>query len=320
MSNPSNSSSGLKPAIIIVLLLLLTPICIWGYNILSKEKITGKVLIVQRDAEVKKLALIELYAVKASDVKKWKASINESMRLSVEEIHRMQKEAALAEAEIREIGEKRVVNASHCIERTKEATEAARRIWLIDRKSEPLRKQFRELIAKEPIPGSQELIKMAKDENWQDAYTLLSSSSLPESERISRMAESDYSKELGAHIDAIRKKLVGMRDALDDLIPLPSVKALPAGIEVHAKDVTDDTGSFTLNVQPGDYYIFAEGNRAVFSKTEHYFWAHPINVPSQESQKCLIGNLNLNGESTMKDDLWHELRMAIAEQKSALHP
>jgi hypothetical protein len=320
MNTPIKRGGGIKIAIVIITLLLLTPICIWGYRLISKEQINGKVLIVQKDADVKRLALIELYAVSASDVLTWKAAINESLRISVGEIHRLQKEALLAEAEIREIGEKRIANAAQCIDRTKEATEAARRIWLIDRKSEPLRKQFRELISKEPIPGSQELVKMSNDENWQDAYALLTTSSIPEAERINRLAESDYSKELTAHIDATRKKLVGMRDALDDLIPPSTVKALPADIEIYAKDVTDDTGSFILNVPPGDYYIFAEGNRAVSSKTEYYFWAHPIRVPSQESQKCLIGNLNLNGESTIKDDLWYELRMAIAEQKSILRP
>ena len=320
MSTQVNTNGFIKAGIFIVALVLLTPICILGYKALSKEKINGKVLIVQKDAEVKKLALIELYAVSDIDVKKWKIAVFDSLRLAVEDIHRSQKEAALVESEIREIGEKRVVNSAQCIERTKEATEAARRIWLIDRKSDPLRKQFRELINKEPIPGSQELTKMTKDENWQDAYALLTTSSLPEAERINRLAESDYSKELSAHIEATRKKLVRMRDGLDDLIPQPSVKSLPAGIKIYAKDVTDDTGSFTLNVAPGDYYIFAEGTRAVPSKTEYYFWAHPIRVPSQESQKCLIGNLNLNGESTIKDDLWYELRMAISEQKSILKP
>lgn len=320
MNTPAPTNRGIKVAIVIAVLLLLLPVGIWGYRLISMKQISGKVLIVQRDANVKKLALIELYAVSDSDVARWRASIYETLRLSVSEIHRLQKEAESAESEIREIGEKRVANSTECIMRTKEATEAARRIWLIDRKSESLRNQFRELITKEQIPGSQELIKLAKDENWQDAYALLTASSLPESERISRFAASDYDKQMGSHIDATRKKLVGMRDALDDLVPHSTVKALPAYVKILAKDVTDETGSFTLNVPPGDYYVFAEGARAVFSKTEHYFWAHSIKVPSQESEKCLIGNLNLNGDSTIKDDLWYELRRTIAEQKSLIRP
>lgn len=320
MSTTSPSNSRVKLAVIVVSLLLLIPLSIWGYKLLSKRQITGKVLIVQRDADVKKLALIELYAVSDVDVEKWKASIAESLRLAVSEIHRAQREAALIETEIREIGEKRVANSFECIERTKEATEAARRIWLIDRKSESLRRRLGELVTKQPIPRNQELIKMMRDENWQEAYALLTTSSLPESDRIHRLAASDYSKQLMAHNESTRKKLTRMREALDHLIPDPSVKALPPSIEIHAKDVTDDTGSFTLNVLPGDYYVFAEGDRAVFSKTEHYFWAHPVKVPSQESDKCLIGNLNLNGESTLKDDLWYELRKTIAEQKKSIQP
>ena len=320
MNTSSHTNGGIKLAIIITSLLFLTPLCIFGYRFLAKKQINGKVLIVQRNADVKKLALIELYAISDSDVAKWKLSISEKLRLSVEEIHRFQKEAETEEAEIREIGEKRVQNSAECIKRTKEAAAAARKIWLIDRKSETLRRQFRELITKEPIPGNSDLMKYAKDENWQDAYTLLTSSSIPESERINRLAVSEYGKQLPDHTESKRKKLIGMREALDDLIPLPTVKALPNDVEILAKDVTDETGSFTLNVLPGDYFIFAEGDRSVFSKTEHYFWAHPIKVPSQESEKCLIGNLNLNGESTLKDDLWYELRRTIAEQKSRIQP
>ena len=320
MSISSKPSGGLSAVIVIIAILLLIPGLIWGYRILSKSQISGKVLIVQRDAEVKKLALIELSAVSASDVARWKADINENLRLAVGEIHRVQREASLTESEFREVGEKRIANSLECIEKAKEATESARRIWLIERKSEVLRKRFHELLAKAQIPGSNELIEMAKNENWQDAYTMLTTLSLPEAERINRLASLDYSKQMNAHHEATRKKLDGMRAALDDLIPAPTVKALPSDIEVHAKDITDDTGSFVLNVLPGDYFIFAEGSRAVFSKTEHYFWAHPIKVPSQESQKCLIGNLNLNGESTLKDDLWYELRITIAEQKRALSP
>lgn len=320
MSISSKPSGGLTAVIAIIAILLLIPGLIWGYRMLSKSQISGKVLIVQRDAEVKKLALIELSAVSASDVARWKADINENLRLAVGEIHRVQREASLTESEFREIGEKRVANSLECIEKAKEATESARRIWLIERNSEALRKRFHELLTNAQIPGSNELIEMAKNENWQDAYTMLTTLSLPEAERINRLASLDYSKQMTAHHDATRKKLDGMRAALDDLIPSPTVKALPSDIEVHAKDITDDTGSFVLNVLPGDYFIFAEGSRAVFSKTEHYFWAHPIKVPSQESQKCLIGNLNLNGESTLKDDLWYELRITIAEQKRALSP
>ncbi len=320
MSIPSQSNSGIKSALAIATILLLIPACIWGYKVLSKSPINGKVLIVQRDAEVKKLALIELYAISAKDVAKWKAVINENLRLSVEGIRSFQSEASLAETEIHHIWEKRVANSVECIAGTKEAAECARQIWLIERKSEVLRKRLLELLTKVQIPGSQEIIELAKRENWQDAYAQLAGSSVPEAERINRLALSDYSKQLTAHRDATRKKLLALRASLDDLIPAPTVKALPSDIEIHAKDITDDTGSFVLNVLPGDYLIFAEGSRAVSSKTEHYFWAHPIKVPSQESQKCLIGNLNLNGESTIKDDLWHELKLAIAAQKNSLNP
>lgn len=320
MSNPTQKNRIIPILIGVFAVMLFAIISVAGYQFLSKKQISGKVLIVQRDADVKKLALIKIYAVRDSDVKRWQKGIDESLRLAVDSIHRLQKESAVTEAEIREIGEKRIANSNECVSRSEEATELARKIWLIDRNSQTLRKRFNEIVASEGIPRGHEIAGVSKNENWQDAYTLLFESSLPEARRVNRLAISDFNKELLSHTEKTRKKVVSMRDALESIIPPATVKSIPSDIEIVAHDVTDDTGSFTLKVPPGDYYIFAEGNRAVFSNTEHYFWAHPISVPSQESEKCLIGNLNLNGESTLKDDLWHDLRRTIAEQKRSIQP
>ena len=320
MSNPKQTSRFTLSIIGVFAILLIVIISFVSYQLLSKEKISGKVLIVQRDADVKKLALIKVYAVRDADIIRWKRQLNESLSSAVESIHRLQKESAAVEAEIKEIGEKRVANSNECITRTEEATELARKIWLIDRNSQVLRKRFKQIIMSEGIPRGQEIADITKSDNWQDAYHILSEASLPESQRINRLAVSDFNKELLSHTEKTRMKVTSMRDALESIIPAPTVQSLPDDIGIKAHDVTDDTGSFTLNVPPGEYYIFAEGNRTVFSTTEHYFWAHPISVPSQESEKCLIGNLNLNGESTLKDDLWHELRRTIAEQKLTIQP
>jgi hypothetical protein len=320
MSTPNQTSRFIVSIVGVFAILLIAIISFVAYQFLSKEKISGKVLIVQRDANVKKLALIKIYAVRDADVIRWKKDLNERLRLAVESIHRFQKESAAAEAEIKEIGEKRVANSNECTTRTEEVTELARKIWLIDRNSQILRKRFNQLITSEGIPRGHEIADLTKNGNWQDAYHLLSEASLPEAQRINRLAVSEFNKELLSHTHKTRLKVTNMRDALESIIPPPTVQSLPDHIEIRAHDVTDDTGSFSLNVHPGDYYIFAEGSRSVFSTTEHYFWAHPISVPSQESEKCLIGNLNLNGESTLKDDLWHELRQTIAEQKRAIQP
>ena len=309
-----------KVAIAVIFLALVLPLVFWGYQLLSYKQINGKVLIVQRNADVKKLALIQISIIDAEDVTRWKASVNEKLRLAVESIHRFQKDSASEEAEMKELGTKRVSNAFDCIGRTSEAIELARKIWLIDRNSEKLRQRLSELLSRGVIPRNHEVSEQIKTNNWQDAYYLLSTASLPEAMHIHEVAVDDFKRNLDAHQESYKKKVTSMRQGLDYIAPFPTVKSLPKDIKIRAHDVTDETGSFSLQVSPGDYYIFAEGDRMVFSTTEHYFWAHPITVPSQESEKCLMGNLNLNGESTIKDDLWYELRRTIAEQKRAIQP
>ena len=151
MSTPNQTSRFILSIVGVFVILLIAVITFIGYQFLSKEKISGKVLIVQRDANVKKLALIKIYAVRVADVISWKRNLNERLRLAVESIHRFQKESAVAEAEIKEIGEKRVANSNECITRTEEVTEIARKIWLIDRNSQVLRKRFNQLIMSEGI-------------------------------------------------------------------------------------------------------------------------------------------------------------------------
>ncbi len=320
MSTNSSGSSAMKTFLFAIVLLVLAVFGIFCFNILNKEQISGKVLIVQRNADVKKLALIEIYAISELDVERWKAKINEELGLYVDSIHSFQGESLSTESEIRDVGEKRVANSVVSIQATKEAIDLARRIWLIDRKSEALRKRFRELISTAAIPRSVEFAEMAKEDNWQDIYTTLSNSALPEAERINKAASSDYKKQLELHRKASRERIAEMIESLDAFIPAPKINTLPTDVNICARDVTDDSGSFKLKVKPGNYYIFAEGSRLTGAQTEHYFWAHPITVPSQESEKCLIGNLNLNGESTKRDDLWFELRKRIADQKRALNP
>ena len=320
MSTNSSGSTAMKTVLLTVVLLILTVLGIFCYNILNKEQISGKVLIVQKNADVKKLALIEIYAISELDVERWKAKIDGELGLYVDSIHGFQGESLSTESEIRDVGEKRVANSAVSIQTTREAIDVARRIWLIDRKSEALRKRFRELISTASIPRTFEFAEMSKDDNWQDIYTTLSYSALPEAERINKAASSDYKKQLELHRKVSRERLAEMIKSLDNFIPAPKVNALPPDVNICASDVTDDSGSFNLKVKPGNYFIFAEGSRLTGAQTEHYFWAHPITVPSQESEKCLIGNLNLNGESTKRDDLWFELRKRIADQKKALNP
>ena len=213
-----------------------------------------------------------------------------------------------------------MANALDCINRTKEAIEAARKIWLVERNSPQLRLKISDLLTRGNIPLNQEILELTKNNNWQDVYHLLSEASLPDAKHIHELAASDFRSTLDTHQKDYRIKLISMREALDFLIPPSTVKALPKDVKIRAHDVTDESGSFSLQVAPGDYYIFAEGDRMVFTTTEHYFWAHPITVPSQESEKCLMGNLNLDGESTHRDDLWRELRRTITEQKSNIQP
>jgi len=320
MNTSGSPNRAIKIWVLIVAAVLALPLLYFGYRLLSYKQINGKVLIVQKNADVKKLALIQIGAVDAEDVDRWKKIVHERLRTAVEKIHLYQKAAAMEEAEIVNLGGKRVTNALDCINRTEEAIEASRKIWLAERNSSSLRLKISDLLTRGNIPRSQEVLEFTKKNNWQDAYQLLSEASLPEAKHIHEIAVKDFKDTLDNHQKDYRNKLITMRDALELLVPPPTVKALPNDIKIRAHDVTDDTGSFTLQVAPGDYYIFAEGDRMVFSTTEHYFWAHPITVPSQESEKCLMGNLNLDGESTRKDDLWYELRRTIVEQKNNIQP
>mgnify|MGYP000096940592 CR=1 FL=1 len=59
---------------------LLTVCSVFLTNWLSKETVSGKVMVVQRNAEVRKLALVRIYAVSEAEARAWHDSVTRECR------------------------------------------------------------------------------------------------------------------------------------------------------------------------------------------------------------------------------------------------
>ena len=61
-------------------LLLVVALTVVLFGWLSQEIISGKVMVVQRNAEVRKLALVRVYAVSEVEAKKWRDNVFQNCR------------------------------------------------------------------------------------------------------------------------------------------------------------------------------------------------------------------------------------------------
>ena len=128
---------------------------------------------------------------------------------------------------------------------------------------------------------------------------------VPELQSRLQRANERKEAELKAHDTSVARDLSEFRKSLTRAMSFESLTEIPSGVKVASSVLTDDKGEYSLRVPKGGYYLFARGSRTVFDKEERYYWVKKINVPSDESERCLLGNNNmLDGDES---HLWSDI-------------
>jgi len=290
--------------------LLLVTTCALFYNLFILERVTGKVLIVQGNAYANRMALVQVVAISSEDARAWRDSIilEHTAQMSLHREQRLQREAALR---VSLQGYDRQISAHGAtISSLRELAELANSIWLVDRLSETTRRRFFRVIQEIEAEVIKQVEASAMSSDWQKVVSSLKRELIPAAERRFTETESLRRQALARFAeDEVRSQQEAQRE-LEAIVSQDRLSRLPRGIDIVARDRTDDTGEFSLRLPRGDYYLFAQAQRNVLSGAEEYYWAQPVKVPSQFSEKCLLGNNNLVGVGD--DDLWAGLRRHLA--------
>lgn len=272
----------------------------------SDDRISGKILIVQKNAISINLALVNVYAVSKQDADRWKTRvIKDCYNVCEEIIQRRQQKIS----EIDKVRKENDLLVKH-LELNKllldEAKILSKKLWLSDANDNETAGKFLKLVGTKDLESSETLTSIGYAHRWKDAYDFINK----EISRIdNQLSENNllFKKKLEVVDSQCLKDVITLRLELIKKTSPAYLSVFPSDLEIVTSDLTDESGCFNLRVPRGEYYVFASSSRTVLSdkNPEKYYWAYYVRVPSQQAKKCLLGNMNLV-EHTL-DSLWRDL-------------
>lgn len=278
-------------------------------SLLSGEKISGKVMVVQRNAEVRKLALVRIRAVSAAEARLWHDRVIRECRGILDASASRKASGDRERKAIASANDSMIRRCEQLLDAAVEMRDMSREFWIVDPNQPTKKKRFFEMIATKGIPSSREVEDDALSSKWDRCYESLRHSVVPELESRLRRANERKEAELKAHDASLAHDLEEFRKAFVRATSYESLTEIPDGVEVASSVLSDDNGEYSLKVPKGEYYLFAKGRRAILDKEEKYYWVKKVTVPSDESSRCLLGNNNMvDGEEA---HLWSDLELLL---------
>jgi hypothetical protein len=276
------------------------------FNKFSDDRISGKILIVQKNAISINLALVNVYAVSKQDADRWKTRVLKECYNVCEEIIQRRHQRL---AEIDKTRKENDLLVKH-YELNKlllnEAKVLSKKLWLSDANNNENGDKFLKLASSKDLESYEKLTLMAHAHRWKDAYDFINTEL---SRMDTQLSENDtlFKNKLEIVDSECLKDVVRLRLELIKKTSPAYLSVFPSDLEIVSSDLTDESGCFNLHVPKGEYYVFANSSRTVLSdeNPEKYYWAYYVRVPSQQAKKCLLGNMNLV-EHTV-DSLWRDL-------------
>jgi len=167
------------------LLVCLTLISVGGffaYRSFFCEEIKGKIMVVQRNAEVRRLPMIRITAVSSREAEKWRQRVYENCRRLMEEAanYRVEKaaERKLVEAE----NDASIRRTSSLLAAASESRDAAREFWIVDPNQPTKKRRFFEVMAMPGFPSAKAIEEDALASRWDKCYESLRNSVVPDLE------------------------------------------------------------------------------------------------------------------------------------------
>ncbi len=275
----------------------------------SKTEISGKIMVVQRNAEVRKLALVKVHVVPSEEAHAWRDSVSERCRRILEQSARCRENSESEKMALALDYDTRIRRLESLLGSATEIRDAAREFWLVDPNQPTKKRRFFEVVARDGMPSSKDVEQHAMAAKWDRCYEVLRNGVVPELELSLSSLKDRKDRELRRMDDELKKDLSELRRRFDEATSYDGLTEIPGHLKVAGTVVSDDNGEFSINVPPGDYYLVARGARTVFDKEERYYWAKKVTVPSDESERCLMGNHSmLDGE---EPSLWNGLQELI---------
>lgn len=266
----------------------------------AEQVVGGKILIVQKNAEVRKLALVKIDVIRKEDALKWLAatlpvadsklsSAKGFTAKSLDDIIRTRHEANALRSDF---GSKAMEMGSLSFNLiTLEAEMRLQRrgasVAGLDERRDRIRKQISSLEKYLPDGFSSQFEAGANERVYAQALAA-KGRGFGAVLRAARAAADKPESDIQALAGAIRTYAEKFDSDIMGLMYVP-----PASIKRVASATSDGDGLFSLKLPPGEYYAIAMSSRQVVGTTEQYYWATRFVVSPQGDNAIMLGNQNL---------------------------
>jgi len=285
---------------------------IFLYKSIFSEEVKGRIMVVQRNAEVKRLALVKVFAVTAQDADAWRVIIINKYRGILDK----QAEFLATSSQERRIivseNDSSIARLEKLLSSAYECRDSAREFWIVDPNQPTKKRRFFEIMVMPSFPSAKQIEQQALASRWDNCYEALRNSVVPELELAHVRAVSRKDSELKSHDAQVSGKLAEFRAERVRCLSYESLTEIPEKFKKVYAGISDDNGEFSIRLPVGDYYLVARSQRRVFDSNEYYYWVRPVSVPSDESKRCLMGNNNMLGAEDK--NLWTDLEDLIKSQ------
>lgn len=287
----------------------------FAYKLFFCEEIKGKIMVVQRNAEVRRLPMIRITAVSSREAEQWRQRVSENCRRLVEEAANYRVEMAAERKLVEGENDATIMRISSLFAAASESRDSAREFWIVDPNQPTKKRRFFVVMAMPGFPSAKAIEEDALASRWDKCYEYLRNSVVPELNERLAMARQKKVAALAAHDAEVQGKLSELGRRYSDELSHDSLTEIPGSVSTTATVLSDENGDFSMTLPVGEYYLIARGSRRVLDVDERYYWAMRVKVPSDEAKRCLMGNTNML--SGPDPNLWSDLEAQLTFQKAS---
>jgi hypothetical protein len=285
----------------------------WQKN--SPQSVQGKILIVQKNAEVRKLALVKVDILEKEQKLRWaavsKAKLNAHLDDSSRSVNQLKAKAKETLQDIPEmtlryeslsqslfnIGANALLLNINRSNRTS-ALGPKETEWMNEMTDHVKKAKFLLPLDIDEMVANREFFKIYLAARY-DGFRNLESHSKNDGpgKSLALRELADDAKNLGESFTETARVIM---------------YSVPQDILRAGTETTDGDGQFTVKLAPGEYTFIASSSRQVANSEEKYYWALDFTVTSSGDNKIMLGNQNL--ESGDPRSHWHSDATASVER------
>lgn len=281
----------------------------------SPQAVQGKILIVQKNAEVRKLALVKVDILDQEQKQRWaavsKAKLNAHLDDSSRSVQQLKTKAKAALQDIPEMT-RRYENLSHSLYKVGANAillniDRSNRTSALGPKETEWMNEMTEHIKKTKFLLPMEIDDLVANREFFKIYLAARYDGFRNLESLSK--NDGPSKSLALLELADEAKSLG--EAFTETARLIMYSA-PSNIVRAGTETSDGDGQFVVKLVPGEYTFIASSSRQVANSEEKYYWAMDFSVVAAGDNKIMLGNQNL--ESGDPRSHWHPDATASVER------